>query len=90
MLTRNKHIRSKKKQLKKHVRNITKLRLATREEIKLSYRAEKHLNKLIYKHKLLHFNLRCSVFLPSNIFFERNFGRYYSLIYGSHIAQFSL
>ena len=81
MLTRNMHLISKKK----HVRNITNLRLATREEIKLSYRADKHLNKVIYKHKLLHFNLQCSVFLPPNIFFERNFGTDYS----SHKAQFS-
>ena len=90
MLTRNMHLISKKKKKKrKHIRNIPKLRLATREEIKLSYRAEKHLNKVIYKHKLLHFNLQCSVFLPPNIFFERNFGTDYSLIYGSHMAQFS-
>ena len=48
MLRRNMHLISKKKKKKnkKHVRNITKLRLATREEIKLSYRAEKRLNKL--------------------------------------------
>ena len=31
------------KKIKKHVRNIAKLRLATREEIKLSYGAEKHI-----------------------------------------------
>ena len=66
------------------------MRLTTREEIKLSCSAEKHLSKVIYKHRLLHFNLQCSVFLPPNIFFERNFGIDHSLIYGSHIAQFLL
>ena len=86
LCTRNIHIQKK---IKEHVTNIAKLRLATREEIELSYRAEKNLNKVIYKHKLLHFNLQCSVFLPPNICFERNFGTDYSLIYGSHIAQFS-
>ena len=77
------------KKIKKQVTNIVKLRLANREETELSYRAEKHLNKVIYKHKLLHFSLQYSVFLPPNIFFERNFGTDYSSIYGSHIAQFS-
>ena len=90
MLTRNMHLISKKqKKIKKHVTNIANLRLATREEIKLSYAAENHLNKVVYKYKLLHFNLQCSVFLPPNIFFERNYRRR-NLIYGSHIAQFSL
>ena len=75
MLTRTMHFISKKKK-KRNLKNIAKLGLTTREEIKLSYRAEKQVNKVIYKHKLLHFNLQCSVFLPPNIFFERNFGTY--------------
>ena len=78
------------KKIKKHLRNVAKMRLTTREEIKLSCSAEEHLSKVIYKHRLLHFNLQCSVFLPPNIFFERNFGIDYSLIYGSHMAQLSL
>ena len=48
------------------------------------------MNTVIYKYKDITFQFAMQCFSSSKYIFETNLGTDYSLIYGSHIAQFSL